>query len=395
MGDAGLKPADVVKDQNGDELVVLWADNDAGDWMAAGWPQVVGRIADVTLVKSATDEESRELVQRIRDGQHPYRSKVLHLHDGVPAMRGEVDKGGLDHFVESVCRDVAELPDRTSPDDWPAAMLVTADELEIIIRNNAYLAALPSDGWRGISELRYCRETARGLIIRAPSLFHADFNPDATSWATLVSDDLSDPLCAVKWNGSHDCWDSIDVRDATHFRLTPYPPQDVAPTPIADTFDPIAEMRRRRELDADLIVMMIRENEPGYVGVALANLYDELAKDRPSPPGEAAQSDGMREALEFYADRSNYHDTPNKAEPSVWVTAKVLFDGGKRARAALEGAPASASGMREALQEIDAAALAAMNFSAVELEGPRGQQLAEALGQCIKIARAALQPKES
>lgn len=33
-----------------------------------------------------------------------------------------------------VIRDVAELPNRTSPEDWPEAMLVTAEELENILR---------------------------------------------------------------------------------------------------------------------------------------------------------------------------------------------------------------------------------------------------------------------
>lgn len=35
--------------------------------------------------------------------------------------------------IEQIIRDVAELPDRTSPDDWPEVMLVTADELTIIL----------------------------------------------------------------------------------------------------------------------------------------------------------------------------------------------------------------------------------------------------------------------
>lgn len=33
-----------------------------------------------------------------------------------------------------IVREVAELPDRTSPDDWPEAMIVTADELNEIVR---------------------------------------------------------------------------------------------------------------------------------------------------------------------------------------------------------------------------------------------------------------------
>lgn len=35
--------------------------------------------------------------------------------------------------VDQIIQQVAELPDRTSPDDWPEAMLVTADELRRII----------------------------------------------------------------------------------------------------------------------------------------------------------------------------------------------------------------------------------------------------------------------
>jgi hypothetical protein len=41
-------------------------------------------------------------------------------------------------WVEKVVQAVAELPDRTSPDDWPDAMLVTADELRGLL-----LAACP------------------------------------------------------------------------------------------------------------------------------------------------------------------------------------------------------------------------------------------------------------
>lgn len=35
--------------------------------------------------------------------------------------------------IDAIIRDVAELPDRTSPEDWPDAMLVTADELRAIL----------------------------------------------------------------------------------------------------------------------------------------------------------------------------------------------------------------------------------------------------------------------
>jgi hypothetical protein len=38
-------------------------------------------------------------------------------------------------LANRIVRDVAELPDRSSPDDWPEAMIVTDAELrEIVIR---------------------------------------------------------------------------------------------------------------------------------------------------------------------------------------------------------------------------------------------------------------------
>lgn len=36
-------------------------------------------------------------------------------------------------LIEMITRDVAELPDRTSPPDWPEAMLVTPLELFAIL----------------------------------------------------------------------------------------------------------------------------------------------------------------------------------------------------------------------------------------------------------------------
>ncbi len=41
----------------------------------------------------------------------------------------------IDSLINIVIRDVAELPDRTSPEDWPDAMIVTGDELEEILTN--------------------------------------------------------------------------------------------------------------------------------------------------------------------------------------------------------------------------------------------------------------------
>lgn len=47
-------------------------------------------------------------------------------------------------FADRVVERVAELPDRTSPEDWPEAMLVTADELRHIVTTQLVSAALPA-----------------------------------------------------------------------------------------------------------------------------------------------------------------------------------------------------------------------------------------------------------
>lgn len=46
----------------------------------------------------------------------------------------------ITEIAERIAKDVAELSDRTSPDDWPEAMLVTADELVLICERNISLA---------------------------------------------------------------------------------------------------------------------------------------------------------------------------------------------------------------------------------------------------------------
>lgn len=56
-------------------------------------------------------------------------------------------------IADRICLDVAELPDRNSPQDWPEAMLVTADELKSIVIE-AMTAQQPADpvGWQPVAE---------------------------------------------------------------------------------------------------------------------------------------------------------------------------------------------------------------------------------------------------
>ena len=44
-------------------------------------------------------------------------------------------KKEVGNIIDMIIRDIAELPDRTSPEDWPDAMIVTAEELEDILTN--------------------------------------------------------------------------------------------------------------------------------------------------------------------------------------------------------------------------------------------------------------------
>lgn len=81
-------------------------------------------------------------------GRGPYTGKQIGEELGAlkAALQSRpADNTGLvdDGLLWDICRDVAELPDRDSPEDWPEAMLVTADELHCILVNR--LTALRSN----------------------------------------------------------------------------------------------------------------------------------------------------------------------------------------------------------------------------------------------------------
>ena len=65
-------------------------------------------------------------------GRHPFQPAPL----PDDAKREESKQDMLRAtFISRVIQRVAELPDRTSPDDWPDAMLVTPKELDWILRD--------------------------------------------------------------------------------------------------------------------------------------------------------------------------------------------------------------------------------------------------------------------
>lgn len=63
-------------------------------------------------------------------------------------------------LVQKIVRDVAELPDRTSPEDWPEAMLVTSKELAGIIRK-ALSATQPTE--KAANHIASCAQSASDL----------------------------------------------------------------------------------------------------------------------------------------------------------------------------------------------------------------------------------------
>lgn len=63
------------------------------------------------------------------DGVTSLQPTAWRYPGGTPEPVAEIER-----LVEQIVRDVAELPDRSSPIDWPEAMYVTADELAEIVR---------------------------------------------------------------------------------------------------------------------------------------------------------------------------------------------------------------------------------------------------------------------
>lgn len=63
-------------------------------------------------------------------------------------------------WIDRVVQDVAELSDRNSPEDWPDAMLVTADELRQIIEHRAKEAIKQHDA----EPVAWLVKSKRGMI---------------------------------------------------------------------------------------------------------------------------------------------------------------------------------------------------------------------------------------
>lgn len=98
----------------------------ARDWL----PTICGELSGLDVPED--DANMRAAIA----GLERVEGKIDAALTSLRSLNKEVEEA-----VVSVCRAVAELPDRNSPADWPEAMLVTHDELADAVRT-AVAAAL-------------------------------------------------------------------------------------------------------------------------------------------------------------------------------------------------------------------------------------------------------------
>lgn len=104
----------------------------------------------------------------------------------------------LNEIIAKIIRDVAELPDRTSPEDWPDAMLVEPVELNDILVS--HLDGLKPVVKRGLAELSkdsidYPRDIFMALIHgNSPYAFYlfqwVPYQTDAKKWRLKMQHDV-------------------------------------------------------------------------------------------------------------------------------------------------------------------------------------------------------------
>lgn len=75
----------------------------------------------------------------------------------------------LEKFINEVSQEIAELPDRNSPDDWPEAMLVTHDELKEIITGvheifPLFAHAMPKSEGKPVAAMRNALDMVDGMF---------------------------------------------------------------------------------------------------------------------------------------------------------------------------------------------------------------------------------------
>lgn len=118
---------------------------EAAEWLIARGVQV-GAASEPTLREAA---EALGWNTAVLNPFETVEAFVLFFQERLAAEReavGAASEAPPD-WIDEVIQAVAELPDRTSPDDWPDAMLVTGDELRDILADRGVRP--PSDSPTG------------------------------------------------------------------------------------------------------------------------------------------------------------------------------------------------------------------------------------------------------
>jgi hypothetical protein len=133
----------------------------------------------------------------------------------------------IDKFADAVVLRVCELPDRTSPEDWPEALLVTSKELHFILVDQ-----LTADDFDGLTRL-----TAQAV------------SPASTEGWKPISDYPKDSLRRLTW--SEGCGRCVAFIDATGawWPVPAHEPLEHAPTFWAELPEPPWDLHAARGKD--------------------------------------------------------------------------------------------------------------------------------------------------
>ncbi|WP_338496314.1 hypothetical protein [Delftia tsuruhatensis] len=127
---------------------------------AAGWPQVPEWATKPEAQGHLTKAGAQSWLRHLFALEYPE----------TPSMTNAIDPGKGDDMTVVVRRPdiatriiqrVAELPDRNSPEDWPEAMLVTGNELQLIISEE--IVPIVEETARLVRELRRLDEEIKTL----------------------------------------------------------------------------------------------------------------------------------------------------------------------------------------------------------------------------------------
>jgi hypothetical protein len=115
----------------GDEIVVdpRLTEEEAKRLVAIAGSPTEGNVEGVC---AWLEKQARESSTGISFDHEPDGFRFLRFHHAGKPHKTILQAIEQEGFA-SLCTDVAELPDRTSPDDWPEAMLVTSEELRAIV----------------------------------------------------------------------------------------------------------------------------------------------------------------------------------------------------------------------------------------------------------------------